>query len=29
MAEGRKRSSKKVFHKFLIIAYKSGAELET
>ena len=29
IAEGRRRSSKKDFHKFLVIAYGSGAELET
>jgi four helix bundle protein len=29
IAEGRRRGSKKEFHQFLIIAYSSGAELET
>lgn len=29
IAEGRRRGSKKDFHRFLIIAYGSGAELET
>lgn len=29
IAEGRRRSSRKDYHKFLIIAYASGAELET
>lgn len=29
IAEGRKRGSKKDYHHFLIIAYGSGAELET
>lgn len=29
IAEGRRRGSKKDFHHFLIIAYSSGAELET
>ncbi|MBI2633138.1 MAG: four helix bundle protein [Parcubacteria group bacterium] len=29
IAEGRMRGSKKEFHQFLIIAYGSGAELET
>ncbi len=29
IAEGRRRGSKKDFHNFLIIAYGSGAELET
>lgn len=29
IAEGRRRVSKKDFHHFLIIAYGSGAELET
>ncbi|MAG12698.1 hypothetical protein CL630_02680 [bacterium] len=29
IAEGRRRSTKKDFRQFLIIAYSSGAELET
>lgn len=29
IAEGRKRGSKKDFRQFLIVAYSSGAELET
>jgi len=29
IAEGRKRSSRKDYRQFLIIAYASGAELET
>ncbi|PIY97059.1 MAG: four helix bundle protein [Candidatus Kerfeldbacteria bacterium CG_4_10_14_0_8_um_filter_42_10] len=29
IAEGRRRGSRKDFHKFLLIAYSSGAELET
>lgn len=29
IAEGRKRGSKKDYRQFLIIAYSSGAELET
>ncbi len=29
IAEGRKRGTRKDFHHFLIIAYSSGAELET
>jgi len=29
IAEGRRRGSKKDFHNFLVIAYGSGAELET
>ena len=29
IAEGRRRESKKDYHHFLIIAYGSGAELET
>ena len=29
IAEGRRRNSKKDYHHFLIIAYGSGAELET
>jgi len=29
IAEGRRRGSKKEFRQFLIIAYSSGAELET
>lgn len=29
IAEGRRRGSKKDFHQFLIVAYSSGAELET
>ncbi|MDD5626330.1 MAG: four helix bundle protein [Patescibacteria group bacterium] len=29
IAEGRRRGSKKEFHQFLLIAYGSGAELET
>ena len=29
IAEGRRRGTRKDFHQFLIIAYSSGAELET
>ncbi len=29
IAEGRRRGSKKDYHQFLVIAYGSGAELET
>ncbi len=29
IAEGRRRASKKDYHHFLVIAYGSGAELET
>jgi four helix bundle protein len=29
IAEGRKRSSRKEFERFLVVAYGSGAELET
>ena len=29
VAEGRRRGSKKDYHHFLVVAYASGAELET